>query len=432
MKLVKKTQISKTIRNEFSSEQLTIYSGINPISQFMKKHHILQGLSDVFTNDLYNSAKFSDYQIALATIFGNLAGVKHMNNLSAFTNDRLVQNLLDLNKPINENSISRRFKNLGQPCSRNFEDFTLKIMKEFMLRNPIDSKIQTIDADSTVKTVYGKQGGSSVGYNPVKPGANSYHSQMLFCSELKTLLHSWFRTGSAYTSNGICEILRQVQGCLAEVLPNVFFRADSGFFSGELFNLMDEFGWTFLVKAKLTKAIKETLKNQNWQKLDTKVESCEFEYSCTGWSGTRKIKAVRVQTGVIERPMLGEIDYIPDYEYFCYCTNLSNDPFEIHQLYAKRAESENWIEHVKNQLFAGQTLTNNFWANDLLWQLSAFAYNISVMFRSIDKDAKRQEPATFRNWFINVAGKVVCHGRHIVVKMYKYYHYQDKWLALVG
>jgi len=432
MKIVKKTQISKTISNEFSSEQLTIYSGINPISQFMRRHNILQGLSEIFTNTLYNSAKFSDYQIALATIFGNLSGIKHMNNLSAFTNDRLIQNLLDQDKPVNENSISRRLKNLGQACSRKFEDFTLKTMNEFMLRNPIDSNIQTIDADSTVKTVYGQQEGSSVGYNPAKPGANSYHSQMLFCSEYKTLLHSWFRTGSAYTSNGICEILRQVQGSLAEVLPNVFFRADSGFFSGELFDLMDEFGWTFLVKVKLTQAIKETLKSQNWQKSSTEMEFCEFDYSCSGWLGTRKFKAVRIQTGVIERPMMDKIDYIPKYEYFCYCTNLDNSSPQIHQLYAKRAESENWIEHVKNQLFAGKTLTNDFWANDLLWQLSTLAYNISVMFRFKDRDAHRQEPATFRDWFINVAGKVVDHGRQIVVKMYKYHHYQDKWLELAG
>jgi len=83
---------------------------------------------------------------------------------------------------------------IGQVCSRNFEDLTIKTMKYFMQRNQIDRNIQTIDADSTVKTVYGKQGGSAVGYNPVKLGANSYHSQMLFCSEYKTLLHTNLRS----------------------------------------------------------------------------------------------------------------------------------------------------------------------------------------------------------------------------------------------
>lgn len=32
---------------------------------------------------------------------------------------------------------------------------------------------------------------------------------------------------------------------------NVFFRVDSGFFSGELFNLLESYGWDYLVKVKL-------------------------------------------------------------------------------------------------------------------------------------------------------------------------------------
>jgi len=433
MKVPKKTHICKTIHTEFSSEQLTIFSGINPIFQNMKKHNILKGLSGVFTNELsYNSSKFSDYQIALTTILGNLSGVKHMNNLSNFSNDQLIKNLIGLDKPINENAISCSFKRLGEHGARELESFTLKTVKEFMKQNPTKSGLQTLDADSTVKSVCGNQEGSAKGFNPDKRGAKSYNPQLLFCSEYKTLLHSWFRTGSAYTSNGICDILRQVQGSLEEVLPNVFFRADSGYFSGDLFDLMDEFGWTYLVKVKLSQTIKDALVNQKWIKSETNTEVCEFDYKCKDWSTSRKFKAVRIQTGVIEQPLMDQVEYSPIYVYFCYCTNLDNTPLEIHRLYAKRAESENWIEHVKNQLFAGQTLTDDFWANDLLWQLSTFAYNISVMFRFKDSYAHRQEPKTFRDWFINVAGKVVEHAGCIVVKMYKYYHYQDKWLKLAS
>jgi hypothetical protein len=38
-----------------------------------------------------------------------------------------------------------------------------------------------------------------------------------------------------------------------------------------------------------------------------------------------------------------------------------------------------WIEKVKVQAIAGATLTNDFWANDILWQLGIFAYDLSVM-----------------------------------------------------
>jgi len=46
-------------------------------------------------------------------------------------------------------------------------------------------KINTIDCDSTFKTVYGNQKGASKGYNTEKKGAKGYHSLIAFLSELK-------------------------------------------------------------------------------------------------------------------------------------------------------------------------------------------------------------------------------------------------------
>jgi len=43
-------------------------------------------------------------------------------------------------------------------------------------------------------------------------------------------------------------------------------------------------------------------------------------------------------------------------------------------------------------MIAGATLTGDFWANGILWQLNVFAYNISVMMRQTKDKYKRQEP----------------------------------------
>ena len=73
-----------------------------------------------------------------------------------------------------------------------------------------------IDVDSTVKTVYGNQQGVSVGYNPHKCGAASYHPLLAFCAETKEILQGWLRSGSVYTSNAVIEFMRQ----LPAHLPN--------------------------------------------------------------------------------------------------------------------------------------------------------------------------------------------------------------------
>jgi len=134
--------------------------------------------------------------------------------------------------------------------------------------------------------------------------------------------------------------------------------------------------------------IKQKLLEQQWTETDSRTAVCEFEYQAHGWSRARKMYAVRIVKEYVEKEFFGKIEIIPVYEYFCYCTNLKGlTTLRIHSLYGARAESENWIENTKNQLCAGQTITNDFHVNDILWQLSVMAYNISVLMR-YDSDYK--------------------------------------------
>jgi len=93
--------------------------------------------------------------------------------------------------------------------------------------------------------------------------AKSYHPLLVFVSGMKLLYHTWFRTGSAYTSNGIVGFLQEVEASLPATIEKVFFRADSGFFSGMLLDLLEFFGWDYLVKVKL-KNLEKLLQSQAW------------------------------------------------------------------------------------------------------------------------------------------------------------------------
>ena len=62
----------------------------------------------------------------------------------------------------------------------------------------------------------GTQEGAAKGYNPKKKGALSYHPQLAFLAGSKEILQAWFRTGSAYTSNGVVDFVKQ----LLAHLPN--------------------------------------------------------------------------------------------------------------------------------------------------------------------------------------------------------------------
>jgi hypothetical protein len=89
----------------------------------------------------------------------------------------------------------------------------------------------------------------------------------------------------------------------------VFFRADSGFFSVELFDLLESFFWDYLVKVKL-KNLEDLLKAQDWTDVEDinvkDVAICEFSYQAKSWQHPRILKAIRSVKEYVEVSYLGK------------------------------------------------------------------------------------------------------------------------------
>lgn len=240
--------------------------------------------------------------------------------------------------------------------------------------------------------------------------------------------HTWFRTGSAYTSNGICEFVKEIKASLPGGVKKVFFRADSGFFSGKLFDLLESYAWDYLVKVKL-KNLDRLLESQTWEVIDKQqdIAICEFEYQAAEWTKSRMLKAIRSVKEYVNLPLYGEVAI---YQYACYISSYESDASKLHELYKQRSTSETWIGQVKGQVMAGSTLTNNFAANNILWQLSVFAYNVSVMMRKSVVKFKKQEHRTFVGWFITIPAKIIRSSRQIQMKIYKHHSHKKDWKML--
>ena len=422
---------AKVVKHSFTGGKITMYSGLNVVADFLNRQGIIKALSELFPTKLYNATKFLNAQVLMSIILSSLAGINRISRISNFTRDPLVQILLELPKEINENAISLALKRLGQLGARKLQNYLLSYYSKQLELSGLEHI--TLDADSTVSIVYGNQEGAEKGYNPYKKGAKSYHPLLVFVSELKLLYNTWFRSGSAHTANGISEALKEIKDSLPAGIKSIFFRADSGFFSGELLDLLDFFGWDYLIKVRL-KNLQQLLANQDWQAVPgvPNVWVCEFSYTTKSWNGKkRKLKGVKILKEIKEEDFFGIKLLVPVYEYACYVSSLADkNGLELHEKYKERSTSETWIEEVKRQLLAGKTLTQDFWANDILWQLSCFAYNISVLMRRKHKNLRKQEHKTFREWFILVPGKIVRSSRVIYLKMYKHYYYQGNWLEL--
>lgn len=354
-----------------------------------------------------------------------LSGGNRVSKAEIFSHDSLVQQLLGLESKVDENTIHYRFDKFKMRHSNELIDIILQISKKVHQFLKFGD-YEIIDCDSTEKTVYGNQEGARKGYNPYKKGKKSLHPLMAFLNSSKECLLSYLRPGNAYTSNNMVNFLKQLRGNLPEVFPRYLLRMDSGFFSGDILDEIEKDpNADFLCKVKL-KNITGILETQEWKKSRRGFEEADFEYRCNGWKKARKFKAVRklvkIEPGLFSQKK---------YAYFCFVSNLEKSPLEIYELYKPRATSENWIEAAKNQMFAGNMVKQKFWATEGLYQCSILAYNLSVWLRkATDEKSFQEEPATFREWFIRLPGKLVSSSRRMTLKLYKYYWDKKRWLKI--
>lgn len=352
----------------FSEKNLTGNAGLVHLGRFIAKLGLEKMLGRRISIERGDTAKYSVTEAVLMLALGVLAGAKRLSHLVILRNDEALRTLFKWSSFPDETTFGRIFRLFSHKNCKELSDV------EAEARNKVWSKKWfgkiTLDMDSTVRGVYGHQQGAQRGYNPKKRGQKSYHPLLCFIAETRECLHNWFRPGTAYSGNGCVEFMKE---CFARVPKRVWHidvRADSAFFTGELFDFLESNGSYYLVKVKM-RGLVSLLEAQSWRKAKNKpgIETAEFEYKCTGWQKSRKFLAIR-QIDEIEDTddnlQLFAGDPKVTFTYFCYCTNKRLTPWAAHKYYGKRATSENWIEWCKNQMASGSILTQEFWAN-LMW-----------------------------------------------------------------
>lgn len=210
----------------------------------------------------------------------------------------------------------------------------------------------------------------------------------------------------------------------------MFVRADSGFFNGALLDVLEEKKSEYLIKVKM-KNLASLLMSQKWKKVSGKkgIESTEFTYKCDGWKKERRLVAIRKEIDLTTETQT--LFPIPQYEFFCYVTNLKSSAWKIHKCYGKRSTSENWIEWCKNHLASGTIRTQDFWANSAIFQTSILAYNLMVWMMWLNTETHfHEEPNTIRAWLIQVPAKLISRARQLILTLSEDYVFKERWLEI--
>lgn len=414
---------------------LTSQAGLIPVVKYLQRI----GFEKIVSRDVsHQRGDNADYQLTdviMLALVGMIGGATSVAKLCAVWSDSVLRDITGWIKLPVDTTIGRLFKEVKEEQISQLESVNHRLRGQTWRRanragvskvglNPI----QWIDIDSTVDSVCGSQEGAAKGYNPKKRGALSYHPQLAFLAGSKEILQAWFRTGSAYTSNGVVEFVKQMLAHLPHRI-RIIVRADSGYFSGALLDLLNGHGHGYLIKVKL-KNLPILLIQQHWIAIAGQPgwEQCTFEYRCTEWKAARRFVAVRQRLPKEESPQL-ELLKTTEYDYFCYVTTESLTPWQTHKKYGERATCETWIEEAKGQMGMGKIRTASFLANAALFHCAVLAYNtlrwMAIM--SGNSTLKQWEPETVRTFLVRVAGKLLTGNRQLTVKTPDNHLYPQVW-----
>ena len=240
----------------------------------------------------------------------------------------------------------------------------------------------TLDLDTSVLTVYGRQERAAVGYNPKKRGRRSYLAWLCTDGETGEVWHASYHPGNAHAATIATAQLPQAFAKIPPAVRNVRVRADAAFYNGAIIEFLEGRGAQFVIVAQLTRRLKAKVAGLRYTRVARGVWAADFRYHPVGWTGPRRFIAIR-------RPVKEEPSYqltlwrMGNYTYQVLVTNLPLRPLNLWRFYNGRAGVELVIREMKEGYALGNIPTGVWNANVAYFHLVVFAYNLLHWFQRL-------------------------------------------------
>ncbi len=334
-----------------------------------------------------------------------VTGGRRYAHVNALRHDGINPAFLGLSKICSDDSVRRALATLDQREA----DIWLKHHLTFPL-HPVMQEDWILDADTTVKPIYGKQEGAVVGYNPHKPGRPShcYHSFMI--ANLRLILGVEVTAGNEHHgTHGLSGLLEILDG-LAPAARPYLVRGDSSYGNETVMSALEERAQPYLFKLRMTKRVKELASKlaakTGWTEAGRGWQAAASELQLMGWSRKRRVVVLRRRvpkdvalTAPIgeenEQLLLGLAEVVPAqaalWEYSVLVTSLDCEGLTLAQLYRDRADAENAFDELKNQWGWGGFTTQDLKRTQITARMTALVYNWwSLFVRLVDPMTSRE------------------------------------------
>ena len=367
----------KNIKIAFDDAGLTHFGGVLFFHEFMR---VLQ-LRRFLTRHLHYSRRNKDYELSqmlLALVYPIILGLDRLETASLLRANGTFQYLTGLpNYP--DPQTLRRFLLQASPEFRHqLHRVNNRLLQRFIHQPQHRSRL-ILDLDSTVVTVFGRQEGAEVGYNPRYRGKRSYDPLICLEAHSSFLWDTELRPSNAGTWAGSDELLACCFLSIPADIREVRVRADAGFCFHPVLELLEQRPAQYAVVARLTKSLKRVLGGLRYQRLNPFWEIAEFEHRLTGWPRARHCVVARRKIAETEpEPTLFVLNR---YLYRAWFTTLPLTPAGVWNFYEGRAGMEPRIGELREDYALQKIPTRAFAANALYLEVIRLAYNLVTAFQ---------------------------------------------------
>jgi hypothetical protein len=273
-----------------------------------------------------------------------------------------------------------------------------------------------LDADSTDDPTHGHQ---QLALFHGKYNTYMYHPLLIFEGHTGHLLASRLRRGTARDPEGLIPELVRILPRLRASFSQapIRFRADAGFTSPRLYDFLETEGIEYLAGIPHYKAFRRYTARalKRAQHRFARTESpvrlfSSFLYRARSWPHRRRI-LVKVEVNAQGTNIR------------CVITNRRGRTNELFTVYNRRGQAENWIDELKNDLYADRLSCSRYRANAFRLQLHTLAYNLMNLLRHwlATTPLRGAQTSTLRMKLFKVGARVITTVRHI------WFHLASGW-----
>jgi hypothetical protein len=276
----------RNVEVAFSHGGLTHYGGILFFNEFTR---VLQLRRFLTRHLLYprRNQRYTLSQMIVALVYPVVLGLDRLETASFLRSNGTFLYLTGLQSYPDPQSLRRFLLQAPPEFREQLHRLKDRLLQQF-IHLPDHRSRSILDLDSTVVTVFGRQEGAAVGYNPRYRGKRSYDPLLCLEAHSSFLWDAELRRGDAGTWAGSVELLASCFLSIPADIRELRVRADAGFGYHPVLEMLEARPAQYAVVARMTASLKRALGGLRYERLNPRWEIAELEHRASDWPRVRR------------------------------------------------------------------------------------------------------------------------------------------------